>query len=218
MSNPAGKGNTLLELADQPPVSLGNKQVTNRSSGFDLAFARMRSRRIGGAFVQDDVPLHVLDVVPKGNYPRSTPDERFVSPGSAQHIAAQLVGDDGQKEIERDRELLERLQREDEEQRRREEEEQKTAVEQEEAEERRKREEAESLAQARTAAWEAEFYQIAGRAPPTAEETERRDLLVAKGLTLGIPENFLEGCNFPDEVEELIAFRKQFDDIDVDKL
>ena len=39
---------------------------------------------------------------------------------------------------------------------------------------------------------------------------------MATALEMGIPENFLSVCNFPDEIEELIDFRKQFDDIDVD--
>jgi hypothetical protein len=212
-----GGGNAFIELAEQPPVSLGQNQGSNRSSGFDLAFSRMRSRRIGGAFVQDDVPLHVLDVIPKGNYPRSTPEERFVSFGSAQHIASQLVGEEAQSEIERDQDLLDRLQREEEEQKRQEEETLRASIEEEEEEERNRQEEAEAKAKARAAEWEQEFYNTAGRAPPTQEETERKDSLIATALDIGIPENFLSNCNFPHEVEELINFRKQFDDIDVDR-
>ena len=211
------RGNGFLELAEQPPVSLGNRQGENRSSGFDLAFARMKSRRIGGAFVQDDVPLHVLDVIPKGNYPRSTPEERFVSAGSAQHIASQLVGEDGQKEIALEQELLARLQREEEEQRQREEEKLKNEAELEEAEERKKKDEAEARARAQAAAWEEEFYETSERAAPTAEETERKDLLVATALNLGIPDNLLSLCTYPSDVEELMDFRKQFDEIDVDR-
>ena len=176
----------------------------------------MRSRRIGGAFVQDDVPLHVLDVIPKGNYPRSTPEERFVSAGSAQHIALQLVGAEAQSAIESDKEQLARLEREEEEQKRREQEKLKAALESDEVEEQNRRQEAEERAQARAAEWEQEFYKTSGRAPPTADETERKDSMMATALEMGIPENFLSVCNFPDEIEELIDFRKQFDDIDVD--
>jgi hypothetical protein len=109
------------------------------------------------------------------------------------------------------------LQREEEEQKRQEEETLRASIEEEEEEERNRQEEAEAKAKARAAEWEQEFYNTAGRAPPTQEETERKDSLIATALDIGIPENFLSNCNFPHEVEELINFRKQFDDIDVDR-
>ena len=79
-----------------PELAERNGQVTegynpDRITGTELALKRIRERRVGGVFVQDDVPLNSLEFVPKGDYPRSTEEERFVRSGRAEEIASQLA-------------------------------------------------------------------------------------------------------------------------------
>lgn len=92
MSSALSREQEQKELAPQPDQSLKKRLernqdevADNRQSGYDLTFERMRQRRTGGAYVAKDqtIRLALVDIIDKGQYARSTAEERFVEPGSA---------------------------------------------------------------------------------------------------------------------------------------
>jgi hypothetical protein len=91
MSSALSREQEQKELAPQPDQSLKKRLeqnqdevADNRLSGYDLTFERMRQRRTGGDYVAKDqtIRLALVDIIDKGQYARSTADERFVEPGA----------------------------------------------------------------------------------------------------------------------------------------
>ena len=219
----------------------------NRSSGYDLTFERMRQRRTGGAFVEkgQTVRLGLQDVIHKGNYTRSDTVERFVEPSSARGLARQFAELDGSMErfleFEQAAEIERRVQEEDD----RAEEEAELAMQQQHEEiaamKQAQIDEAAAMVQAQTDEWEREFYASdpLDREPTTediaklmsmkmdlaaADSAARKEmndpLAIRAGTTtrpLDIPLAMQDSCKLPEELEQLIALKKQFNDIDFDQ-
>ena len=91
MSSALSREQEQKELAPQPHQSLKKRLeqnqdevADNRLSGYDLTFERMRQRRTGGDYVAKDqtIRLALVDIIYKGQYARSTAEERFVEPGA----------------------------------------------------------------------------------------------------------------------------------------
>jgi ankyrin repeat protein/Ca2+-binding EF-hand superfamily protein len=253
MSSALEREQEQKELAVQPDQSLlkrlaenAEEVAENRSSGFDLSFERMRSRRTGGAFVEKDqsVRLGLQDVIEKGQSTRTEKRERFLEPGSARTLAYQFAELEGAMERFLEFEAAaERERQVDEEDARKKEEEENAARRQHEEIEAMKQAEIEraaAMVQSQTDEWEAAFY-----APdplerePTTEDIAKlmsikMDLAasdseaikemndpeaIRAGTTarpLDIPVHLQDACRLPEELEQLIALKKQFNEIDFD--
>ena len=217
-----------------------------RSSGYDLTFERMRRRRTGGAFVEKDQPLRLglIDIIEKGQYSRTGHDERFVAPGSARQLAYNFAELDGSMErfleFEAAAEREKQANLEDELAKKEAEEAAQRQHEEIEAMKRAQIEAAAAQVQAQTDEWEAEFYAPSAldREPTDEDVTAlmamkmdlatkdselRREMndpaAIRAGTTarpLEIPQAMQDACRLPEELEQIITFKKQFDEIDFD--
>lgn len=224
MSKLTTRGEASRELAERNgPVEEGYNP--DRVTGTELALKRIRERRVGGVFVQDNIPLEVLDILPKGNYPKSSEDERFVRNGKAEDIATQFaeiygLSPEAQAEFDAADAVEAELRRKD-----MEEELARIALEEEvvrQAEEAKRlaADEAAEIARHQREQWE--DAQLAKDREYNCEPTEDDLALAAElaaevGPQYGIPQSLLDECNFVGEINELVDLRKQFDEIDFDQ-
>lgn len=221
------RGAAQSELAEKvggPVVGFNPARI----SGAELALKRIRERRVGGVFVQDDIPLHVLDIILKGEYPRTTREDRFVRPGSPGYISKQFadLSGRGAADPETAKELA-RLEAMEAELNRRDMEEKiarQRAVEDalKVAEESQKKVEEEMLEKARAQReeWEKKLLEkeLGEEREPSHEDATRvAELRATVALPFEIPDVLLDECRFGSDVMELIDFRKQFKDIDFDQ-
>uniref|UniRef100_A0A7S0HHU3 EF-hand domain-containing protein n=1 Tax=Hanusia phi TaxID=3032 RepID=A0A7S0HHU3_9CRYP len=214
------------EVADQPAflADVRAQKGSSRMLGVNEALARMRSRRVGGAFVNpgDDVPLRTYDVVEKGFNPESTTQERFIPLGNAKFLAKEFAQVHGESEAaqEFDKYEVEARQAEQEEQeRKRKLEEERERMQKELEEEMMRNEQEQNLeVQKRFESWEASFYEDSVGDEQIDEETTQKTEMLK--LTLGkqheLPQKLLDDCKRPEDVENLVNYKKQFNEIDFD--
>jgi hypothetical protein len=159
---------------------------------------------------------------PKGNYPRSSTEERFIPGGSSAFIARQFAELSGKEEaileVEKQEAMLEAMQRQEEEERAR-----AAALEHEtqrQAEEEAKRKEDHLLAIAdkNREEWEKELMAgVAAKKEPTEEEAALVAQLAQDAMVkYNIPESLLSTCRVESDVQELIEYMLQFREIDFD--
>ena len=218
----------------------------NRMSGYDLTFERMRSRRTGGAFVEKDqtIRLGLQDVIEKGQYSRSDKEERFVEPGSARTLAYNFAELEGSMARFLEFEALADRERdvnaEDERAKKEAELAAQRLHEEIEAQKLAEIERVAAMVQQQTDEWESQFYAAnpLDREPTLediaklssmkmdlmdADSAARREMndpaAIRAGTTarpLDIPLALQDACKLPEELEQLIETKKQFNEIDFD--